>query len=67
MLTNCLQHHEANIDNFAEWLLWGLAGSNNMPPISAKLNEHYYKEFDLFVVLDNPTDYMSHLLFLDFV
>jgi hypothetical protein len=62
MFVNCLQHHEANIDNFAEWLLWGLAGTDEKPRISEKLNEHYYREFDLFLVLDNPTDYLSHVL-----
>ncbi|MEB9897776.1 N-6 DNA methylase [Bacillus cereus] len=62
MFAICLQHYEATIDNFAEWLLWGLAGSNEKPLISEKLNEHYYKEFDLFLVLDNPTDYLSYVL-----
>jgi hypothetical protein len=62
MLANCLQHHEANIDTFADWLLWGLASTTEKPRISEKLNEHYYREFDLFLVLDNPTDYLSYLL-----
>jgi hypothetical protein len=62
MFVSCLHHHEANIDNFAEWLLWGLAGTNEKPRLSEKLNEHYYREFDLFLVLDNPTDYLSHVL-----
>lgn len=62
MFANCLNHHEANIDNFADWLLWGLAGSHEKPRISEKLNEHYYREFDLFLVMDNPTDYLSNVL-----
>lgn len=62
MFGNCLKHHEANIDSFAEWLLWGLAATNEKPRVSEKLNEHYYREFDLFPVLDNPTDYLSLVL-----
>ncbi|QQZ64581.1 SAM-dependent DNA methyltransferase (plasmid) [Paenibacillus sonchi] len=62
MLSKCLNHHEANIDTFADWLLWGLAAGESYPNISAGLNEHYYKVFDLFLVLDNPTDYLSYLL-----
>lgn len=65
MLERCLAHHESNIDKFADWLLWGLASGDNKPQISERLNEHYYREFDLFLVLDNPTDYFSDLLTLE--
>ncbi|WP_052646810.1 N-6 DNA methylase [Paenibacillus terrae] len=62
MLIQCLDHPEANIDNFADWLLWGLAGTDERLIISEKLNEHYYQFFDLFLILDNPFDYLSYLL-----
>ncbi|MGO4695579.1 N-6 DNA methylase [Paenibacillus sp. 2TAB26] len=62
MFTSCLSHHEATIDHFSDWLLWGLASTDEKPRISAKLNEHFYREFDLFLVLDNPTDYLSQVL-----
>lgn len=62
MFTSCLSHHEATIDLFSNWLLWGLAGTEEKPHISEKLNEHFYREFDLFLVLDNPTDYLSQVL-----
>lgn len=62
MLSQCLNHHDANIDTFADWLLWGLAAGEGYPNISDNLNEHYYRVFDLFLVLDNPTDYLSYLL-----
>ncbi|WP_150274147.1 type I restriction-modification system subunit M [Paenibacillus tepidiphilus] len=62
MLTECLNHHEANMDLFADWLLWGLAATDVMPRISKKLNQHFYQVFDLFLILDNPTDYLSDLL-----
>lgn len=63
MLSNCLDHYDSNIDTFADWLLWGL-GSREVDPsrISHKLNEHYYRTFDLFQVLDNPIDYLSTVL-----
>ncbi|CAM4051266.1 N-6 DNA methylase [Paenibacillus alkaliterrae] len=62
MFDNCLSHHETTIDQFSDWLLWGLAGTDEKPRISEKLNEHFYREFDLFLVLDNPTDYLSQVL-----
>lgn len=62
MLAKCLDHYEATIDNFADWLLWGLAGTSEPPKISEKLNEHFYRNFDLFLVLSYPTDYLSWLL-----
>lgn len=62
MLSECMNHYEATIDSFADWLLWGLAASNEELKVSKQLNEHYYRNFDLFLILDNPTDYMSYLL-----
>lgn len=62
MLSECMNHHEATIDNFADWLLWGLAATLHHPKVSDALNEHYYCHFDLFLILDNPTDYLSYLL-----
>ncbi|MCE3203408.1 DNA methyltransferase family protein [Paenibacillus sonchi] len=62
MLSLCLKHHEANIENFADWLLWGLAASEEALQISEQLNEYYYRTFDLFLLLDNPTDYLSGIL-----
>jgi hypothetical protein len=62
MFAKCLHHNEATIENFADWLLWGLACSDDVPVVSERLNEHYYRTFDIFPVLDNPYDYLSHLL-----
>ncbi|MFX3639872.1 MAG: N-6 DNA methylase [Candidatus Pristimantibacillus sp.] len=62
MFESCMNHQEATIDSFADWLLWGLAGTTEKPRVSEKLNEHYYRQFDLFLVLDNPTDYLSGIL-----
>jgi hypothetical protein len=64
MLTRCLDHYDSTIDKFADWLLWGLAASSHesIQHVSPELNEHYYRHFDLFLVLDAPTDYFSELL-----
>lgn len=65
MLTSCLDHtyyEGARIHEFADWLLWGLGATKEPPKISANVNEHWYKTFDLFLVLRYPTDYLSGLL-----
>lgn len=62
MLSECMNHYEATIDNFADWLLWGLAATLHQPKVSEALNELYYRQFDLFLIVDNPTDYLSNLL-----
>jgi hypothetical protein len=62
MLDTCLSNHNATIDSFADWLLWGLAGSNQLDRVSEELNKFYYEKFDLFLLLDNPADYFSNVL-----
>lgn len=59
MLRKCLNHHESTIDLFADWLLWGLAAAETVPRVSPVLNEHYYRMFDIFLVQNYPTDYLS--------
>lgn len=64
MLRKCLEHHDSTIDKFAQWLIWSLSidKEGTLDGISADLNEHYYKHFDLFLVLNYPTDYLSGVL-----
>lgn len=63
MFEKCLDHPESNIHKFADWLLWSLnAFEIKQLTISEELNEHYYRKFDLFLVLDNPFDYLSEAL-----
>lgn len=65
MLSDCLfgvQYEGVRIDQFADWLLWGLGVTDTPPQISEKVNEHWYRHFDLALVLKYPTDYMSRLL-----
>ncbi|MDR5021377.1 hypothetical protein FOL75_04740 [Bacillus thuringiensis] len=63
MLEQCLNYHESGIDTFAHWLHWGLAITNEKPKISKNLNEHYYKNFDIFLMQKYPSDYMSIILY----
>lgn len=63
MFDTCLSHSESTIYTFAEWLLWSLNATDMKElNISEELNEHYYRKFDLFQVLDHPFDYMSEAL-----
>ncbi|MDU5080544.1 N-6 DNA methylase [uncultured Tissierella sp.] len=61
MLRKCLKHPEANINNFADWLLWGF-GQGDQLDIPKELNKHYYENFDIFFLQDNPFDYFSIIL-----
>lgn len=68
MLMSCINgisRYTSNaVDQFADWLLWGLGDPNTetIDHIDSRVNEHFYKEFDLFFVLDYPTDYLSWVL-----
>lgn len=64
MLEKTMKHPESNIERFSEWMHWALAINHEQQKltISESLNEHYYKYFDLFLILRYPTDYLSRLL-----
>jgi hypothetical protein len=65
MLHRCLDstyYEGGTIDQFSDWLLWGLAASKEPPKVSKKVNQTWYELFDLSLVLRNPTDYLSGLL-----
>ncbi|SFJ64096.1 hypothetical protein SAMN02799624_05320 [Paenibacillus sp. UNC496MF] len=64
MLNDCLSQHWTHgaLDDFADWLLWGFAATNEPPKIDPQVNEHFYRTFDLFLVLDRPYDYLSMVL-----
>lgn len=65
MLYKCMDgvaSEGATAMDFADWLMWGLAATNEKPKISDKVNEYWYRNFDLALVLLYPTDYMSALL-----
>ncbi|MEK4781007.1 hypothetical protein NST86_33105 [Bacillus sp. FSL L8-0199] len=62
MLMKCVDHYDSRIDSFAHWLHWGLALTDEPLNISEKLNQHYYENFDMFLMQKYPSDYMSHVL-----
>lgn len=67
MLMECASYGimEGNsVHHFLEWLLWGLGDPSidSIDHIKKKVNRYWYERFDLFQVLDQPTDYLSHLL-----
>jgi hypothetical protein len=62
MLRHCLEKTNTSIDSFSDWLLWGLGQGKEIDYIPTEINEYYYRNFDLFQVLDAPTDYLSMIL-----
>lgn len=65
MLKKTTSHVESTPERFADFLLWGLGCTNDVPNVdhlSDDLFSHYYTNFDLFLVLDKPTDYLSWVL-----
>jgi intracellular sulfur oxidation DsrE/DsrF family protein len=65
MIQDCLNlviPYGSTISEFADWLLWGLGRADEPARIPDSVNEHWYKTFDLALVLKYPTDYMSGIL-----
>lgn len=65
MLEKTISHMESTAERFADYLLWGLGAQgeiSNLDHLSDELFKHYYENFDLFFVLDKPTDYLSWVL-----
>ena len=70
MLKNCLEtYHSAHlstrkIDLFFDWILWGFNSSliKKFPDIKKELSEHWYKTFDLGLLLKHPHDYPARIL-----
>ena len=49
-------------DDFADWLMWGLGIAERPPNIKTRVNKYWYETFDLALVLQYPTDYLSGFL-----
>ena len=65
MLNSCIDgvyNQGASIEDFADWLLWGLGIGEAPARVSTRVNKHWYEAFDLALVLMYPTDYLSQLL-----
>ena len=69
MLRNCVESHHcystsARLPDFFEWLLWGFgdAGQKERARIDEKVNEHWYRTFNLGLMIACPSDYLGELL-----
>ena len=65
MLFKCLSEHSYDstnsLLNFLEWIFWGF-GKGEKPRLSEKVNEHWYRTFNLGLMLKCPYDYLGELL-----
>jgi len=63
MLEKCLTHHMCpRLPDFFEWLLWAFGRGERRPSIDEKLNEHWYRTFNLDLMMQNPHDYLGDLM-----
>jgi len=64
-LRKCLEAyccHSVRLPDFLEWLLWGFGESKERARIDDKVNEHWYRTFNLGLLLKYPHDYLGELL-----
>ena len=50
------------LSEFLDWLLWGFGEGNERAKISEKVNEYWYKTFNLDLLTENPYDYLGDLM-----
>lgn len=66
MLEKCLEHWTCNsvarLPEFFEWLLWGFGKQDHRARIDEKVNEHWYRTFNLGLMMQNPYDYLGDLM-----
>lgn len=65
MLEKCLTHyscHSVRLPDLFEWLLWGFGQGENRARIDATVNEHWYRTFNLGLMLQFPHDYLGDML-----
>ena len=66
-LRNCLEHHHCLMHSvghseFFDWLLWGFGEGNEKPRISEKVNELWYRTFNLGPFIQKPHDYLGEII-----
>lgn len=70
MLTDCMDNdrvysHSNCLPDFFEWLLWGFGDrfqKERPRMVGEKVNEHWYKTFNLVLMLEHPHDYLGDML-----
>lgn len=62
---NCMENyicHSVRLPDFLEWLLWGFGEQNARVKISAEVNEHWYRTFNMGLLMQHPYDYFGDIL-----
>lgn len=65
MLSDCVNYgirYGCTLDDFAEWLLWGMDATDKHPDIPLEVNERWYRTFAGDLLIKFPHDYMTWLL-----
>jgi hypothetical protein len=65
MLSDCVNYgirYGCTLDDFAEWILWGMDATDKHPEIPMEVNERWYRTFACDLMLKFPNDYMTWLL-----
>jgi len=65
MLLACIDHytcHSARLPDFFEWILWGFGANEKRARIDEKVNEHWYRTFNLGLLLKYPHDYLGDMM-----
>jgi len=67
-LEKCLTHHccyasSVSFPDFIQWILYGFGGIDEWPfRVDEKVNEYWYRTFNLGLMLQHPYDYLGALL-----
>lgn len=64
-LRDCMENyicHGVSLINFLEWLLWGFGERGERARISAEVNEHWYRTFNMGLLMKYPYDYLGDIL-----
>ncbi len=64
-LTDCMKPYARygfRFSDFLEWILWGFGAQKERAKISDEANEHWYRTFNLGLLLKNPHDYLGVIL-----
>jgi type I restriction-modification system DNA methylase subunit len=67
MLNNCLTNYviitnSISLNDFLKWLLWGFSAIEEKSNINEKVNEYWYRTFNLGLLLKYPYDYLADVV-----
>jgi len=65
MLEKCLYDYKAintSLYDFLQWILWGFGEVDQKPRLDEKVNEFWYRTFNLGLLLQHPYDYFAYIL-----